>query len=192
MIEIWTDILETAMKNLQTKYAIDVNEIINENDLKYKVRQHLEALANDENDMLVKPEVPWYDSNQPGHRVRFYFDLTIFKKSAFSLQFRDKTLRNKGYYYDDCSLAIMKKFAKPHFNFAEITDDLDKLQIFANETSGQFEKHKPVLIIGCSDKILYEQASKRLADNLKNYDDIFLKRLSIFLLSQDKVEHLKF
>ncbi len=190
MIDNWNNILETSLRELQNEYSNDNRMIINEHDLKYKVRQYIEKEANTENDILVKPEVPWYDKDSSELRPKFYFDLTIFRDSLFQLRLRDRELRRKGYYYNDNSLAIMMKFVKPTFNFAEIEEDIAKLKVFADETKSQSNQHKPILIIGITDELLYELTENKIISSLKSYDNEFLLRLTIFYFNQTKFERL--
>lgn len=189
MINKWIGELENAVQVFQQHYSSDIRTIINEDDLKYGIRENLQKIADD-NDMLIKPEVPWYDRDSERKQVKFYFDLAILKKSIFNLEFRNASLNNKGYYYDDISIAIMLKFAKPNFKLAEIGEDLNKLHLFCNNTSHEAEKQKPYLIIGCSDKTLYDSISTVLAIELKKYSDDFLKRVGIIVFSPFKMEIL--
>jgi hypothetical protein len=190
MINKWTTILDASLKELKTGYLEDEREIINEHDLKYKVRQFIEKVANIENDILVKPEVPWYDKNSEVLRPKFYFDLAVFRKSVFQLRLRDQAMRRKGFNYNDNSLAIMLKFVKPTFNFSEIDEDIEKLKVFADETMRQANQHKPILIIGITDDRLYKQTEAKIISTLKNYDNHFLSRLTIFYFNQTKFERL--
>lgn len=190
MINNWTTILETSLKELKTQYSEDVRTIINEDDLKYKVRQFIENAANADNDILVKPEVPWYDKDAIELKPKFYFDLTVFRNSIFELRLRDQAMRRKGYYYNDNSLALMLKFVKPTFNFSEISEDIAKLKVFADETKEQANQHKPILIIGITDDQLYEQTEEKIVSSLKNYDNNYLSRLTIFYFNQTKFERL--
>jgi hypothetical protein len=187
MINLWTNLFEKAMEDLRINYSNDDRTIINEYDFKCQLRNHLESLATNENDMLIKPEVPWYDKDKPNQTVKFYFDLVVLKKSAFNIHFRDRTLRNKGYYYNDHSLAIMQKFTKPGFNFAELTEDLNKLKIFSDETKEESNKNKPILAVCCSDIRLYDQAAEHIKKSLTNYNVEFLRRLTVFIISPDKL-----
>ena len=189
MINKWTSELENAVKNLQQNYLTDNKLIINEDDLKFGIRHNLQIVA-EENDMLIKPEVPWYDQNSGEKQVKFYFDLAILKKSIFNLEFRNARLNNKGYYYDDISLAIMLKFAKPNFKITEIGEDLDKLNLFCVQTSEDAEKQKRFLIVGCTDQVLYEKVSEVLATELKRFNEEFIKRTGIIIFSPLRIEIL--
>ena len=190
MIQNWISTLISSIEKLKEEYKLDTRTIINEDDLKFGIRNKLH-LVDDEKDMLIKPEVPWYDQDFLGKQVKFYFDLAILKKSVFELQFRNATLNNKGYYYDDISLAIMMKFAKPNFRFAEIGEDLDKLRIFAIQTAKEADKQCPCLIIGCSDEILYQQSITVLSNELKRFTEEIIKRFVIIIFSQDNIEILQ-
>lgn len=190
MINNWTTILDTSLKELKTQYSEDERTLINEDDLKYKVRQFIENASNADNDILVKPEVPWYDKDTTGLKPKFYFDLTVFRNSVFELRLRDQAMRRKGYYYNDNSLAIMLKFVKPTFNFSEISDDIQKLKVFADETEEQADQHKPILIIGITDDHLYKQTEEKIVSSLKDYDNNYLSRLTIFYFNQTKFERL--
>lgn len=190
MLENWNNILESSLRKLQTEYSQDERTLINEHDLKYKVRQAIEKYANADNDILVKPEVPWYDKDATELRPKFYFDLTVFRNSIFQLRMRDQAMRRKGYYYNDNSLAIMLKFVKPTFNFSEITEDIEKLKIFSDETAEQANQHKPILIIGITDDILYKQTEERIISALKPYENDYLSRLTIFYFNQKQFERL--
>ncbi|UGS22339.1 hypothetical protein [Flavobacterium cyclinae] len=189
MINKWTSELKNAVEKLQINYSLDNKTIINEDDLKFGIRQNLHNVS-EENDMLIKPEVPWYDESSENKQVKFYFDLAILKKSIFNLEFRNATMNNKGYYYNDISLAIMLKFAKPNFNLSEIGEDLDKLKLFSIQTANDAKKQKPVLVIGCSDVLMYDKASEVLAKELKRFSDDFLKRAEIIIFSPNKIEIL--
>jgi hypothetical protein len=190
MINNWTSILDTSLRELKNEYSIDQRSIINEDDLKYKVRNSIEKIANTDNDILVKPEVPWYDKDSVQLKPKFYFDLTIFRNTVFQLRLRDQSMQRKGYYYNDNSLAIMLKFIKPSFDFSEISKDIEKLKVFSDETKEQSNQHKPILIIGITDDRLYKLAEEKIASTLKDYDNIFLSRLTIFYFNQTKFERL--
>jgi|GEM_PF-4030316 len=190
MINNWTSILDTSLRELKNEYSIDQRAIINEDDLKYKVRNSIEKIANTDNDILVKPEVPWYDKDSVQLKPKFYFDLTVFRNTIFQLRLHDQSMRRKGYYYNDNSLAIMLKFIKPSFDFSEISKDIEKLKVFSDETKEQSNQHKPILIIGITDDQLYMQAEEKIASTLKDYDNIFLSRLTIFYFNQTKFERL--
>jgi len=190
MISNWINLLENSLIELKNEFFIDHRTVINEDDLKYKVRNSLEKLANIENDILVKPEVPWYDKDAPGLNPKFFFDLVVFRNSIFELRLRDQQLRRKGYYYDDNSLAIMLKFVKPTFNFNEIKEDIEKLEVFSNETEEDVNRHKPILIIGITDDRLYRLTEEKIVSVLKDYDNVFLSRLTIFYFNQTKFERL--
>jgi hypothetical protein len=189
MINTWISELESAIKKLQQHYSSDIRTIINEDDLKYGIRENLEISAA-KNDMLIKSEVPWYERDSQIKQVKFYFDLAILKKSIFNLEFRNASLNNKGYYYDDISIAIMLKFAKPNFKLAEIGDDLNKLKLFCKNVSDDVEKQKPYLIIACSDKTLYDSVSAVLANELKKFNNDYIKRVGIIIFSPCKIEIL--
>jgi hypothetical protein len=190
MIGSWTTILDNSLKELRTQYFMDERAIINEDDLKYKVRQFIEKASNEVNDILVKPEVPWYDKNAAELKPKFYFDLTVFRNSIFELRLRDQAMRRKGYYYNDNSLAIMLKFVKPAFNFSEISNDIEKLKVFADETEEQANLHKPILIIGITDDHLYKQTEEKIVSSLKGYENNYLSRLTIFYFNQTKFVRL--
>jgi hypothetical protein len=192
MLDKWNEILETSLRKLQIEYSQDERTLINEDDLKYKVRQSIENAANTDNDILVKPEVPWYDKDAIELRPKFYLDLTVFRNSVFELRLRDQAMRRKGYYYNDNSLAIMLKFVKPTFNFSEIAEDIGKLKIFADETSEQANQHKPILIIGITDNRLYKQTEEKILSSLRKYDNTYLSRLTIFFFNQTKFERLDY
>ncbi len=186
MIKDWTNIIENAVKDLQEIYSKDENSIINEDDLKYKVRQEIEKKATAESDMLLKPEVPWYDKDAPGYRPKFYFDLTIFKKSIFELRMRDQAMRRKGYYYNDNSIAVMLKFVKPDFRFSEIKDDIDKLVVFSTETKEEADNHKPLLIVAATDNRLFEQVENSIVNAVASIDQNEINRITILYFNRNK------
>ncbi|MCB9427063.1 MAG: hypothetical protein H6584_08585 [Flavobacteriales bacterium] len=174
MKEKWINVLRISLKEI--RHNSKNLQLTNEAEFEAELLRLIKHESNDQNDILFKAQTPWYDKDFPPTKPKFYFDVSFFKKSVFELNFNNLTHRPKGYRYEDMSFAIMLKFVKPTFALSSITEDIEKLQVFANETAPEANLHTPVFIFYAIDEKWFEKAKNQVIKTLEKSDENFKNR----------------
>lgn len=183
MIQNWTTVLKNVLE--QTN---NFSKLVNEDHLKTVLVEKLNGKADIENDMLIQTEIPWYDRNEPGRKLKHYIDIVILRKGVFEMDFSNPDYRRKGYHYNSHSMAVMLKFVKPKFEKIKLKEDLDKLKYFAEETNP--EENKPVFIIYCVNEKLYLKTIDQIKNYMDSYEDSFKNRILIAILHETQIQFI--
>lgn len=183
MKEIWINLLQTSLNEIREN-SLNL-QLTNESEFQGKLSSLISLKSNDQNDILVKTQTPWYDKDLPSYKPKFYFDISFFKKSAFELNFNDPNHRRKGFRYTDLSFAIMLKFVKPPFKLTSITEDIEKLKVFSNETEPDANLHTPIFIFYAVDEKWFEKAKNQVIEALEKSDENFKNRFVGFGISPE-------
>jgi hypothetical protein len=183
MKEIWINLLQTSLKEIREN-SLNL-QLTNESEFQGKLSSLISIKANDQNDILVKTQTPWYLNGLQPIKPKFYIDISFFKKSIFELDYNNPNHRRKGFHYTDLSFAIMLKFVKPPFKLTSIAEDIDKLKIFSNETEPDAHLHTPVFIFYAIDEKWFEKAKNQVIEALEKSDENFKNRFVGFGISPE-------